>query len=95
MDSEQIKELVESWGQYTTFLKTKYPPKEGQEFAFTCEHHQRIDQIIQKIQTEGVCRCGCKGEAEHTCPFSSEINGDDTTLCNCCEECTYQCAMDI
>ena len=30
----------------------------------------------------------------HTCPFAEEIHGR-TDLCNCCEECTYQCAMDI
>ena len=31
----------------------------------------------------------------HTCPFSVEIHDDYDTLCNCCEECEYQCAMDI
>lgn len=31
----------------------------------------------------------------HTCPFKSEINGDDFTECTCCEACTQQCAMDI
>lgn len=31
----------------------------------------------------------------HTCPFSEEIYDNHETLCDCCEECTYQCIMDI
>lgn len=30
-----------------------------------------------------------------TCPYKSEINNDDTTLCNCCTNCRHECAMDI
>lgn len=41
------------------------------------------------------CRCGADKDEPHTCPFKSDINGDDTTLCTCCKECTHQCAMDI
>lgn len=43
-----------------------------------------------------LCRCGGKGvEESHTCPYAEEIGGDSKTLCNCCEGCTHQCAMDI
>lgn len=40
---------------------------------------------------------GCSHEKDepHTCPFAEEIHGDNETLCTCCDECTYQCAMDI
>ena len=31
----------------------------------------------------------------HTCPFKEEINHDDQTLCDCSEEDTHQCSMDI
>ncbi len=31
----------------------------------------------------------------HTCPFKTEMSDDDTTLCNCCEQCTHECAMDV
>lgn len=41
------------------------------------------------------CRCGEPGEDEHTCPFAEDINDDHESLCNCCAECQYQCAMDI
>lgn len=32
---------------------------------------------------------------DHTCPYQSEINDDDETLCRCCEDCEYECAQDI
>lgn len=45
---------------------------------------------------------GCQGCGEeqlytpgHTCPFKSDIHGDDETLCNCCEDCVYDCLMSI
>jgi len=41
------------------------------------------------------CTCNTEEIEEHTCPFAEEIYGDTTTLCNCCDECAYQCAMDI
>jgi hypothetical protein len=31
----------------------------------------------------------------HTCPYAEEIHNDYETLCDCDEEQTYQCAMDI
>lgn len=39
----------------------------------------------------------CKRPAEpaHICPFKSEINDDEETLCTCCPECTQECAWDI
>jgi hypothetical protein len=34
-------------------------------------------------------------EEPHPCPFRQEIHGDDETLCNCCDDCVHECAMDI
>lgn len=31
----------------------------------------------------------------HTCPYAEEINRDYESLCECCEGCEHQCAMDI
>ena len=40
-----------------------------------------------------------KGEAilDHTCPcpYAEEINEDCESLCDCCEDCIHECAMDI
>jgi len=32
---------------------------------------------------------------EHTCPYKEDINDDKESLCNCCEDCEHNCAMDI
>lgn len=42
----------------------------------------------------GKCNCGADGKELHTCPFAEEIH-DSPALCNCCKNCTHQCAMDI
>ncbi len=34
-------------------------------------------------------------EKLHACPLQDDIYDDDTEQCNCCEECTHECAMDI
>lgn len=40
-------------------------------------------------------RCGGAPSAEpHECPFASEIHGN-CELCNCCDGCQHECAMDI
>lgn len=40
-------------------------------------------------------RCGGEGESPHPCPYAEDIYGDSDTLCNCCDDCAYQCAMDV
>lgn len=44
-----------------------------------------------------LCRsCGKLPAAEpHPCPFQEEIYDNIETLCDCCDECAYECAMDI
>lgn len=43
----------------------------------------------------GPCKCGQEGRDMHTCPFKDEIENDKESLCNCCENCTYDCAMEV
>lgn len=31
----------------------------------------------------------------HTCPYAEDIRNDSESLCNCCDDCTYECAQDI
>lgn len=43
-------------------------------------------------------RDNCQNEATkemHPCPYAQEIFDDDEDVCNCCDNCTYECAMDI
>lgn len=54
---------------------------------------------LVKLMKYGLCGChhnnGTNLATEpHTCPFAEEIRGS-YELCNCCEECEHNCAMDI
>jgi hypothetical protein len=41
-------------------------------------------------------RCGKPSSGLHSCPYASEINdNDDPEYCNCCDDCTHECCMDI
>lgn len=39
--------------------------------------------------------CKCPSSELHGCPYAEEINEDHGFTCNCCEECTRECLMDI
>ena len=43
-----------------------------------------------------MCSCG-KNPASlpHLCPYKQDTNGDNETLCTCCDDCTHECAVDI
>lgn len=41
------------------------------------------------------CRINKGTDELHTCPFSEEIWNNHEADCNCCDDCSYQCAMDI
>lgn len=44
----------------------------------------------------GKCRtCRNKARKLHTCPYLSEIDGDNETLCNCCSGCESICGREI
>lgn len=47
-----------------------------------------------KSVMNGHCDCGVAGEPEHERPYNQEI-GDGQRICNCCDNCRHQCAMDI
>lgn len=41
------------------------------------------------------CECGDNAQPRHSCPYREEIRDDWETLCNCCDSCTRECAMDV
>lgn len=54
------------------------------------------DETNKIISDDDMCKCGKREKQElHTCPYSVDVNNDEETLCDCCDECTYQCAQDI
>jgi hypothetical protein len=40
-------------------------------------------------------RCANSGTMSHTCPYKSDVDGDDETLCNCCADCVSLCGDEI
>lgn len=54
-----------------------------------------MDASDEVIKTE--CFFGGEHDAckPHTCPYREEIDNDNETLCNCCDDCKQQCADDI
>ena len=55
--------------------------------------HYCVDAIRRKYF--GVDQEVTEPSESHTCPYAEEIHNDYETLCDCDEEQTYQCAMDI
>jgi hypothetical protein len=47
-DKEKIELIKENWDKYKEFLQKKYPAKDGEEWNFSCEYHQNIDNILRK-----------------------------------------------
>jgi hypothetical protein len=63
------------------------------------EHYSHAEAIQAMLKREkqmsDKCNCGNEQDDEHTCPFAEDVGNDSESLCRCCEECTYQCAMDV
>jgi hypothetical protein len=55
--------------------------------------------VEEKKECDNLCGSprGCSNPAteDHTCPFSEEIHNDYEYMCNCCDDCYHECAMDI
>jgi hypothetical protein len=69
--------------------------------AFAGIDHQGADEDSMTTSLEGVTEEKCQNcaknpaQPKHTCPYAEEIGGDRESLCNCCDDCSYQCAMDV
>ena len=49
------------------------------------------------VSEYGNCEKSCGNSAEelHPCPYQAELYDNNEDTCNCCDECSYQCAMGI
>ena len=45
-DANNFIAATKVWAEYKKYLMKKYPPVEGKEFEFTCEHHKKLDKIL-------------------------------------------------
>ena len=54
------------------------------------------DKVVRRL-LNAKCKMCMKNyaEDEHACPYKEEIDNDDTSLCNCCPNCTEECNNDI
>jgi hypothetical protein len=51
---------------------------------------------LEDLALKSMCKCGKNPkEPPHQCPFQADVNSDRDTLCECCDDCQHQCAMDI
>ena len=42
----KLTEVCNIWAKYRKFLMEEYPAEEGKDWEFTCEHHQKIEKIL-------------------------------------------------
>lgn len=55
-----------------------------------------MKEILEAIKRIGEpCKCGKAPRDLHPCPFASDVYDDQESLCNCCDNCANDCAMDI
>jgi hypothetical protein len=108
--NERIKELAEQAGyEKDMFGVGHWDMPECKKFAelilndvmSICEDlgdkgmdgHYCVDAIRKKYF--GVDQEVTEPNEWHTCPYAEEIHNDYETLCDCDEESTRQCAMDV
>jgi hypothetical protein len=53
-----------------------------------------VVEEVKSVVPDDTCKCGRDATELHRCPYKAEGN-DSTTLCNCCDVCSQNCADDI
>ena len=76
---------------FLSIMKTTFNIQDPNEMTVD-EWMEKVDEMTGK--GIGKCHCGKEGQEEHTCPYKSEIEDDDS-LCKCCEQCTKECGEEI
>ncbi len=96
-----------TWPQYTIDNPEKFAELIVQECAQACMNegasyeekaagaYQSNLYVTAIKQHFGLEEQSTEPNGLHTCPYAEEIHGDYETLCDCDEESTRQCAMDI
>ena len=41
------------------------------------------------------CKCGAPANEPAPCPYADDVHGNTGNLCNCCDDCARECALDI
>ncbi len=57
---------------------------------------KQLELFKEERNCDGRCGGVNPSPGLHSCPYASEINGNDVEdYCNCCDDCQHECAMDI
>jgi hypothetical protein len=51
--------------------------------------------LIEEQKFDTPCNCEGRTEEMHPCPFQEEIWDQHEDSCNCCDDCSYECMLDI
>ena len=89
LTKEHQEAMLDNYGKTHTFDEV-LGFRDGMEAMFNF-----IDSKLKEKESIDECSCGREAVVQHSCPYQEEINEDISTLCNCCKECTQQCAWDI
>ena len=69
------------------------------QYCAACAYDGRIAALEAEIERLKYGRCDTchwqTAKPEHFCPQRNELDDDDETLCNCCDECKEECAGSI
>ena len=91
-DFHDLRQYGEYYGIILTFAN-------GRKFTLRMEEHQFEELKLKTMNYEGIKCQSCEnltGTSElHSCPYQADINNDDSEHCNCCNDCSHECAMDI
>lgn len=100
-DEQRLRASVKAWmdaeGKLGN-LRTNGDCPTWQEYtAAAAVWHEAVRQLDERIANESsVTReCGHPGSTVRNCPYSADVNNDNTQRCVCCDSCAHECAMDI
>ena len=66
------------------------------ELSKNTESQQSCITAVSDSYVCDTCNSNKGTEFNHSCPYNSDINNDDSDdCCNCCDKCVNECCMDI
>jgi hypothetical protein len=86
-----VQEFSDCTGGFETFDKKKFAELIVRECADVAGRD--VGHFV--LKHFGVEEQSTEPSESHTCPYAEEIHNDYETLCDCDEERTRQCAMDV
>lgn len=96
-----IKSAFDEFGFYYSDVANPNEIKVGEAATFTPHKNDYVVDaikitIIPLKEGQGVCNCGC-GQINkiHSCPFDSDMYGNNKSGCHCCFDKEKDCSLSI